>query len=360
MDTNARTEAKATAADERTDADVVVGIDLGGTKIFGGLVDRAGQLDCETYIAHRAVAARDPAAVAGTTHAGASDDAAGAAVPQPAAPPPAADEDGGPAVFEQLVQLARTLLAEARATGRRPRAVAVGAPGITRPDGLVVAAPALGWRDMPLTERLGAQVDVPVRVENDVNLAALGELHHGVGQGARSLVCIAMGTSIGGAVIIDGKLHRGRRDAAGEIGAFLPTTDFLGWRNSEWGALESIASGAGIAARAREFARSSGLALTREDVGAEDIFIAAAEGALWARAIFEETVDYLALAIANIQALLDPDRIVLGGGIARAGDRIIPAIYRRLDQALPSPPEIVQSQLGYRAGVLGAATLDVW
>jgi predicted NBD/HSP70 family sugar kinase len=134
----------------------------------------------------------------------------------------------------------------------------------------------------------------------------------------------------------------------------LPGPQFLGWRNREWGPLEDIASGTGIAQRARKAAETLGLPMPPDGFRAEDVFAAAAEGASWANTLLEETIDYLAVSIANVQALLDPERIILGGGIARAADRIIPGIERRLELVLPTVPLIVRSELGYRAGVLGA------
>jgi len=304
----------------RSSTDRIIGIDLGGTKIFGGLVDPFGHIEHETYVAHGAG--------------------------------PATTDDR---VFERLVELVHTLAGEALASGCKVRGVGVGAPGITRADGLVVASAQLGWREMPLQARLTQRLNLPVKVENDVNLSALGELQFGAGRGAQNLVCLFPGTGIGGAVIIDGKLVRGQHDAAGEVGLMLPGPQFLGWRNREWGPLEDIASGTGIAQRGRKAVQDQGLPLPPDGLRAEDVFAAAAEGAAWASAIIEETIDYLAVSIANIQALLDPERIILGGGIASAGDRIIPGIERRLEPVLPTVPLIVRSELGYRAGVFGAA-----
>jgi predicted NBD/HSP70 family sugar kinase len=301
--------------------DRIIGIDLGGTKIFGGLVDPFGHLEHETYVAH-----------------GGQD-----------APP------GDERVFERLVEFVHTLAGTALAAGCKVRGVGVGAPGITRADGLVVASAQLGWREMPLRARLLERLQLPVQVENDVNLAAIGEMHFGAGRGAKNIVCMSPGTGIGGAVIIDGKLLRGRHDAAGELGLMLPGPQFLGWRNKDWGPLEDIASGTGIAQRARKVVEAQGLPIPADGLRAEDVFALAAGGAAWADALIEETIDYLAVALANVQAILDPERIILGGGIASAADRIIPGIERRLEPLLPMVPHIVRSELGYRAGVLGAA-----
>ena len=309
------------SSEKSSSNDRIIGIDLGGTKIFGGLVDPFGHIEHETYVAH-----------------GGGD-----------APP------GDDRVFERLVEFVHTLAGEALADGCRVRGVGVGAPGITRPDGVVVASAQLGWTEMPLGARLTQRLNLPVQVENDVNLAALGELHFGAGRGARTIVCISPGTGIGGAVIIDGKLHRGHHDAAGELGLIIPGPQFLTWRNRDWGVLEDLASGTGIAQRARAAVEQQGLPIPSDGLRAEDVFAADAEGAAWAHAIIEETIDYLAVAMANVQAVLDPERIILGGGVASAAHRLIPGIEQRLAPILPMVPLIVRSELGYRAGVLGAA-----
>lgn len=323
--------------------DVHIGIDLGGTKLFAAIATLDGTLEQETYVAHAADALRPQ---------GSAGQAAGAREPAGERASERASERAGEragesgAVFTALIATARTLIAGAAAAGHKVRGVATGAPSIIADGGVVVSAPPLGWRGFPLQARMQELLALPVRVDNDVNLAALGEMRFGAGRGARSAVVIAIGTGIGGAVIIDGRLHRGRHGAAGEIGGLIPGRDFLSWRNPEWGALESLASGSGIAARAAPHA-------TR----AEDVFAAAAAGEPWAKAIVDETIDHLAVAVASAQALLDPDVIILSGGIASHAATLIPAIEHRLAGALPNAPRLVKSELGYRAGVLGAAAL---
>jgi glucokinase len=304
------------------DDDLVLGMELGASKLFAGLVDAGGRVHGESQLVH-------PGLSAGTN--GAGDDR----------------------MFEYLVDAARALVAEAEASGSRVRGVGVGAAGATGPDGIVSAAP-LGWRDMPLGLRLSEQLDLPVRVDNDVNLAALGELHFGAGRGARNLVCISIGEGLGGALIIDGKLHRGHHGAAGSLGAFLPGPPFLGWNDPAVGALESMVSASGIAARARALAESAGLPLPPDGLRAEDVFSAAADGAGWASSVLEETVDYLAAALVAVQALVDPERIVIGIGVAGGVDHLIAALDERLAGALPRAPILVRSELGHLAAVMGA------
>jgi len=302
------------------DAYAVVGVDLGGTKMFGTVADLSGAVQHEVRIPH--------------------------------------DDDGPGDCLRRLCELIESLLSTPRPPGQRIRGVGIGAPGITlSPEGIVTWAPSLGWRDLPLKEILSDHFDVPVFVENDVNLAALGEWGFGAGRGARNLVCIAVGTGIGAGIIVDGALYRGHNQGAGEIGYLPPGVGFLGRHYDQFGALESLASGAGIAERGRQLLEKEGIPPPSDPLDAEDIFAAARRGESWAQQVVGETVDYLSLAIANVSAILDPEIVVLGGGVARSADLLIEPILKRLDGVVPFVPRLVASPLGRRAAVMGAIML---
>lgn len=286
---------------------VVLGVDLGGMRIYGALSDLGGNIIAERSLEKH-----------GTT-----------------------GEDS----YQRLVELIDELLADPALEGRPVRGIGVGAPGITRHrEGVVKWAAALNWRDFPLKARLTERYQLPVTVDNDVNLAALGELWFGVGQNSRNMILIAVGAGIGAGIIIDGALYRGAHEASGEIGGMLPGREFLGKDYADFGALESMASGTGIARRARA------------PVQAEGVFAAARLGQEWARAIVDDVVDYLAIAIANLAVSFDPEIIVLGGGVAGSADLLIAPILERINGAIPDPPQLVVSTLGRRAAVMGAIT----
>jgi glucokinase len=312
-----------------------LGVDLGGTKIFGALVSADGVLAEETYVEHG-----DPAASAQWADL-------------------STEERAGGRAYDRLLALVQDLLVRAQAAGRTVAGVGVGAPGITRDDGVVVAGAALGWREFPLAALLERRLGLPVRVENDVNLAGLGELAFGAGRGARSLFLMAIGTGIGGAVILDGKLWRGRHFAAGEIGSLLPGREFLAWTDRKWGAFEAVASGTGIAAEARKAMAAAGIGVAGGEAGlqADRVFAAAAEGAPWALAVAEQTVELWTLAIAAVQVVLDPEVVVLSGGVSASAEHFVPEIESRLRRTMLVVPRIVRSSLGYRAAVLGAPGL---
>lgn len=303
------------------DAYAVVGVDLGGTKMFGTVADLAGIIQHERYVPHK--------------------------------------RDNGPRqYFDELCEFIQMLLDAPRPPGQCVRGIGVGAPGFTLvPEGVVTWAPSLGWRDLPLQEMLSDRFDMPVFVENDVNLTALGEWGFGAGRGASNLVSIAIGTGIGAGIIIGGALYRGHNQGAGEVGYLLPGVDFLGRCYNQFGALESLASGTGIAERACQLLEQEDKPVPPEGLTAQDVFDAARSGEAWAQQVVGGTVDYLSLAIASISALLDPEIIILGGGVARSADLLIDPILQRLEGVVQFVPRLVASPLGRRAAAMGAIML---
>lgn len=301
-------------------AHAVIGLDLGGTKMYGTAADLNGNILVESY--------------------------------RPSIPGSSQEN------LNILIQLIEELIAIPQKNQQNILGIGVGAPGITLYDkGIITWAPSLGWRDLPLRDILQERFHLTVQVENDVNLAALGEFGFGAAKGASSLVCLAVGTGIGSGIVLDRKIYRGFHQAAGEVGYLPPCTDALGKRYEHFGALESLASGSGVEARARQLIQSRGLAIDLTNFSAETVFNAARAGASWAQEIINETVDYLALVIAAISVVLDPQVIVLGGGVSRSADILVEPILCRLEGVLPAPVQLVVSTLGYRAAVMGAIML---
>jgi glucokinase len=297
-------------------AGAVLAVDLGGTKCHGALADLAGEILDEDYrrtFEH----------------------------------PEAADT---------LLASIASLRAAADRAGLPVRAVAVGIPALLDPDtGLAVAGPNLGWDGFDLTGVLKSALAEPFTVDNDVNLAALGQAWRGEGRGASSFVTLSLGTGIGGAVVLDGRVVRGRHNAAGEIGYLLSAPGELR-RGTGGPALESRAAGPAIAARARELAAQdpSGTVLDPAGATGADVFAAAAAGDPVATAVLDETVEYVAMAIANITAVLDPQRVILDGSVGRALEPYVPRIAELVGRSTFAAPEVVVSRLGPNATVVGA------
>jgi glucokinase len=294
---------------------LVIGLDLGGTKLYGGVADLQGNILHEERFSHHQTQA---------------------------------DES-----FQVLCDFIDRLLEFANGTGLPLMGIGLGVPGATdRETGNVKLAPSLGWFDFPLKNRLEARYDLPMLIENDVNLAALGELW------ARpidveNLVLITIGTGIGAGIVINRILYQGSHHMAGEIGYSLPDRSYLGQKFSGFGAFEQLASGNGIAMRAKILLSGKRPAEELENMSAEEVFRDARKGEDWAKEILAETVDYLAQAIAFIHQLLDPDVIILGGGVSREADLLIQPILDRLQGSIPALPKIEASKMGYQAAVAG-------
>ena len=298
---------------------IVLGVDLGGTKMYGAISDLGGNIIDEINLGRH--------------------------------------DTSGEESYERLIFLIDDLLASPKVQGLRVRGIGIGAPGITKhKEGIVKWAYTLNWRDFPLKARLAERYNLPIIVDNDVNLAALGELWFGAGQDVQNMILIAIGTGIGAGIIIDGALYRGSNEASGEIGNMVPDSKFLGKDYREFGALESVASGTGIAIRAHDLLKSQGHTEMLQNLMAEDVFNAARQGQQWAWTIVNDTIDCLAIAIANLVCSFDPELIVLGGGVSISSDLLIEPILRRIDGVIPIMPRLVVSSLGLRATVMGAIT----
>ncbi|HZW02546.1 MAG TPA: ROK family transcriptional regulator [Anaerolineaceae bacterium] len=262
--------------------------------------------------------------------------------------------------FTDLVGLIESLMAAPEIGGMRVLGIGVGAPGVTRhKQGLVVWAPTLNWRDFPLRERLAEKFELPIIVDNDVNLMALGEMWYGAGKNLKNIVVITLGAGTGSAIVVDGFLYRGTHEAAGEIGYQVPDRAALGSGRKPFGSMERIASGVGIAERARR--QLAGILPDDQlkSLTAKDIFDAVRRGEGWAEPIFNETVEYFSLMVSSISAILDPEVIIFSGGISRAADLFIPRIMEHLAGLQPAGVELnlKQSPLGLRGVVLGAITI---
>jgi glucokinase len=193
-----------------------------------------------------------------------------------------------------------------------------------------------------------------VVIDNDVNLAAMGELWFGVGQNVQNLVFITIGNGIGAGIILDGSLYRSSNHLAGEIGYFLPDRASLGKRRGDFGLLESQASLTAIEDRARKILKNQNGPINPEGINPEMIFKAMLEQQAWACGLIEEMVDYLSIAVANTSAMLDPDLIVLRSSLDQYTDLLIEPILQRIEGIVPTKPRLEASKLGYQATALGA------
>jgi glucokinase len=262
----------------------------------------------------------------------------------------------GPEAVVQLVCTGvKSMLHEIAAPLDALRSVAIGVPGITDVDnGIVIAASYLiGWKDVPLRTLVEKELNVTAFVDNDVNMAAIGEQEFGSAKDARDFVFLGIGTGIGAGIVLNGKLYRGSSWAAGEIGYMLvPGAAELPARSDEPGALESMIGGEGIKAQWQKLWRVDGTALPSQ-FNATEIFDRAVDGNTHAQVLLRQSATMLAQAIYNISLVLNCPLFVLGGTVGMHS-ALCDAAQRLLDQwIVPGSPRLVRSTLGTDAQLLG-------
>lgn len=260
------------------------------------------------------------------------------------------DRSTEPAVVESvIVEAVATLRAEHEIS-----AVGVGAAGFVDTTGRRVRfAPHLSWRDEPLAERLQERLGVPVVLDNDANVTLWGELRYGAARECRDAALITLGTGIGGALLIDGRIHRGHGGMAGEFGHMQVVPDGRPCECGRTGCWEQYCSGKAL----MRFAAEAGKSLSGPEITA-----AAERGDIVANGAFATIGRWLGTGLANVVAALDPQRVVIGGGVSAAGELLLAPARAALQERLVGAghrevPELVLAELGPLAGVIGAADL---
>ncbi|MFE7210934.1 ROK family protein [Streptomyces sp. NPDC001698] len=263
-------------------------------------------------------------------------------------------ERGPDAVVEGILDFAAELRAHGvRHLGEKASAAGVAVPGIVdEARGVAAYAANLGWRDVPLRDLLAERLGAPVALGHDVRTGGLAEGRIGAGKGADRFLFVPLGTGIAGAIGIDGRVEAGAHGFAGEIGHIVVRPGGLACPCGQRGCLERFASASAIS---QAWAEASGNA----DADAADCAKAVESGDARARAVWQEAVDALADGLVTALTLLDPRTLIIGGGLAEAGETLFAplreAVRRRVTfQKLPS---IVPAALGDTAGCLGAGLL---
>jgi predicted NBD/HSP70 family sugar kinase len=264
-----------------------------------------------------------------------------------------ADEDGE-CNFERLVALIHRLMAAPRPPGQTIRGIGIGVPSIVRqPQGEVVLTLGLGWRDMPLRARLGKHFQMPIVVENGRNLAAVGEWGFGAGRGADSVVSLSIGPGAGAGVVIDGKLYGGHSHAAGELGWYLDDPLLTGRPFDHLGDKQSLRF-FGIPEQATKLLEEA----SAQYVAGKLILVDVTDRQAGKIApILSELLDYATMAVGSVAAFMNPEIIVLAGGIVGGGDLVLDVLRHRLMGNVYDPPRLMIGALGHRDIVLGAVRL---
>lgn len=310
----------------------VVGVDLGGTKIHTALAAGDGSILAETRVPTETIK--------GPSH-----------------------------VIGRIIATIEQVREQAGVSSALIESVAVGAPGpLDIAGGIIHFSPNLRWRDVPLRKLLRERLQTEVLLDNDANLAALGEHVFGAGRGVNNLVYITVSTGVGGGLILGGRLYHGAADGAGEVGHMTVLPEGPPCGCGARGCLEAVSSGTAIAREARHLvecgqgrnilARAGGVP---DGITAVTVAEAASGGDPEAISIIARAARFLGIGVANVINLLNPDMIVLGGGVMEIGEPIWRSVRLEVDAralaASRAQVQVVPAGLGRRAGVLGAVAL---
>ncbi len=270
--------------------------------------------------------------------------------------------EGQDAVINRMAQCILDVVAKAGLRTEQIMAAGVGAPGpLDGRKGIIIEAPNLKWYNVPLAAILSEKTGVKIVLENDANAAGWGEYWAGAGRGCSNMAMMTLGTGVGGAIVIDGKLLHGPDYTAGELGHVVVMAGGRECGCGGQGCLEAYASATATVSRFEEalkFGWNSSLK-GKENISCADIFKAALNGDSLSEHIVAETGRYLGMAAATLANLLNPERLVISGGMIKAGAILFDAIRQTCkEQAFDTPAarmEIVPAELGENAGVIGAA-----
>ncbi|MFG2140706.1 ROK family glucokinase [Streptomyces sp. NPDC048650] len=307
---------------------LTIGVDIGGTKIAAGVVDEEGSIleTCQV-------------------------------------PTPQATD----ALTEAIADAVRTV-----GSGHQVEAVGIGAAGyVDEKRATVLFAPNIDWRHEPLKDKVEQRVGLPVVVENDANAAAWGEYKFGAGQGHSDVICITLGTGLGGGIIIGNKLRRGRFGVAAEFGHIRVVPDGLLCGCGSQGCWEQYASGRALLryARQRAFATPENATVllslgdgTAEGIQGKHISAAARQGDAVAIDSFRELARWAGAGLADLASLFDPSAFIVGGGVSDEGELVLDPIRKSFRRWLVGNQwrphaQVLAAQLGGKAGLVGAADL---
>jgi len=257
--------------------------------------------------------------------------------------------------LRKVFRLFDDLITTADSMGTPCLAVGIAVPGVVQqPEGVVGTMPEFGWTGVPFGTLLRERTDLPVVVENDANALAYGELHTGAGRGLSSLVALFLENGLGAGIVANGELHRGARAEAGEIGYLLMERSSLERSYDARGDLEDRIGSLALTQRARE----RGMPIPASgSLTAEDVFELARDGYPDAKELADEILDMVAIAVAALVIVLDPELVVVGSSFVGSSDTVIPGIQERLRGRIIRVPRIEPATHREDAVLLGAAEL---
>lgn len=278
---------------------------------------------------------------------------------------PTRKEDGGAYILNDVAASVEAKLAEKNIAKEDVAGAGIGVPGPTLDTGYVSICVNLGWKDKNPANELSELLSIPVKAGNDANVAALGEMWKGGGEGYLDVVLLTLGTGVGGGIIINGEIAPSHRGVGGELGHITVNPDEEATCNcGNHGCLEQYASATGVVRIAKKLLAASkeeSSLRTLETVTAKDVFDAAKAGDHLAVEAVEVLGKYLGLVVANVALTVDPDVFVIGGGVSKAGQVLIDVItkyYHKFAKIIGNnKAKVVLAKLGNDAGIYGAARM---
>jgi len=305
----------------------VIGIDLGGTKINGALADLDGKI-----------------------------------ISQYTMPTNAAE--GEEAVLGRIVMVIEKVMELADKSTDNIKAIGIGSPGpLDAKEGIIITTPNLPFRNFQLVKPLVEKFNIPTYLDNDANVAAIGEYMLGAGKGTTNMIYMTVSTGVGGGAILDGKVYRGGTSNALEIGHMTIVPDGPKCNCGNYGCIEALASGTAIARQAREALENGEETSLKnyEKVTSYEVYKEAEKGDKVAIEILDRSFNYLGIAVANTITSFDPEMFVIGGGVSQMGsvlfDKVKEVVNKRCFKAMSEFCKIVPAGLGTDAGVMGAVAL---
>ena len=307
----------------------VIGVDLGGTKISTAISTIEGNILANVVLPTKA-------------------------------------EEGEVAVLGRIIQSIDEVIVGSSTSIDEVEAIGIGSPGpLDAKKGIIITTPNLPFKDYNLVQPLKEKYNIPVYLDNDANAAAIGEYMFGAGKGKESIIYFTVSTGVGGGAVLDGKVYRGHTSNALEIGH--TTVDPNGPRCNcgNLGCLEAMSSGTAIAKKGKEAVSTNvETSLKKHDtVTSYEVFKEAEAGDEVAKDIIDNALTYLGIGVANAISTFDPEMIIIGGGVSKAGDIVFDTVKKvvnkRCFKSMAESCEIVPAGLGSDAGVVGAVALAI-
>ena len=305
----------------------VVGVDLGGTKIYTALVDLEGNIIKEKTVETLA-------------------------------------HEGDQAVMGRIIDTINYVI---DGTDKNLiKSIGIGSPGpLYVKNGIILETANLPFKNFAIVKTIKETYELPTYLDNDANVATLGEFMFGAGKGTENMVFITASTGIGGGAVLNGKLFRGATGNALEVGHMTVATEGPRCGCGNIGCAEALGSGTAIGKRAKEAVLSNVETSLKnyEDVTSKEVFMEASKGDRVAKNILKSSLTYLGIAVANTITNFDPEKVVVGGGVVNGGDIVIDTIRKVVEERCMSTfvtsCTVEKALLGGKAGVLGAAALAI-